>query len=401
MTLASRLLPLAALAALACTTPACAQEAAASDSLETQCEDGNIESCHAYGLALYRGEGMEQDKAGALELWTRNCDAGWGRSCNNIGAHLRTGDGLEKDEAKSFEYFTKGCDLGDDYSCVGLSQAYSLGLGVEPDYPRAAELAQAGCDDDFAGACREAGVMYARGHMGDADPAERYPFYDKACELGDIMSCVFFADGLWQGEDIEGDATRARSLYSKACDGDIAIGCFNYAVMSQDGAGGPVDTGVAFVSFARSCELGEEDGCTVLRTTRENCTASLSDIVVGGEFGPDQPKIIRNLAVIGSDPKALFESGIDGRAANLVEFQQAYREGDEDDRVEDLDAGEREILVWPGHDRSYYVEASPELTSTAEAEAHLERICSFSDKGIMIQRTLSEVILSRTTIQLD
>ena len=139
----------------------------------------------------------------------------------------------------------------------------------------------------------------------------------------------------------------------------------------------------------------------MLADVRAQCISNWTDAVIGGDYASDKPMIVTVIGKIGGDPRALFESGVDGKGVMLIEAQQAYEEGDENNRADRLKEGEGAVLVWPEHDTAWYVESSQRLTDAAGAQAYLDRMCGLSDQGVMLRTVNTFTILSEYVTPID
>ncbi|MBR7002143.1 MAG: sel1 repeat family protein, partial [Neisseriaceae bacterium] len=87
------------------------------DETQTQCEQGNYNSCYAYGLKFSRGTGVTKDIHKALNYFEKACGGTVARACSHIGFLYQTGQGVDKNYTTSIQYYEKGCRLGDIGGC--------------------------------------------------------------------------------------------------------------------------------------------------------------------------------------------------------------------------------------------------------------------------------------------
>jgi TPR repeat protein len=80
--------------------------------LETNCNDGDIESCSDIGFLYLQGEGVKQDYQKAAELNQKSCDGGNLNGCYYLGTLYEGGKGVRQDYAIAKEYYGRACDLG-------------------------------------------------------------------------------------------------------------------------------------------------------------------------------------------------------------------------------------------------------------------------------------------------
>jgi TPR repeat protein len=55
------------------------------------CDPGVMASCHALGVAYFKGQGVEVDQARALPLFEKACDAAVLAACRDLGEVLLLG----------------------------------------------------------------------------------------------------------------------------------------------------------------------------------------------------------------------------------------------------------------------------------------------------------------------
>jgi len=58
--------------------------------------------------------------------------------------------------------------------------------------------------------------------------------------------------------------TKARELYKKSCDGDLAVGCSYWGDMFEYGKGGAKDLTRAKALYKQGCDAGDSWGCDAL-----------------------------------------------------------------------------------------------------------------------------------------
>lgn len=155
---------------------------------------------------------------------------------------------------------------------MGQSPESTFQAGVKAlDGRRNAEAVghfQTACEAGHLGACsRWAYVLYngnAFGMRSDATKAKL--LYRKACDGGEMASCTMLGIATVQGRGgAIGDAAAARPIFQKACEGGHMAGCANLAGMLWSADGGPQDRTRA-VSYARKACAGESRfGCDLLK----------------------------------------------------------------------------------------------------------------------------------------
>jgi hypothetical protein len=87
---------------------------------------------------------------------------------------------------------------------------------------------------------------------------------ERACNEQHLAgACDIAAQGYMQGKGVAADPARAETLYTQACDGNYAAGCFHlgsWQVMKT----GKQDPTPAIAAMTKACDLGYGDGCAVM-----------------------------------------------------------------------------------------------------------------------------------------
>ncbi len=90
----------------------------------------------------------------------------------------------------------------------------------------------------------------------DEDDPQRLSGHESACELGNLCGCDSAAQLLEPT-----DAERSRSLYQRACDGELDASCVGLGLMLREGEGGDADPERAASLFEAACTRGSAWGC--------------------------------------------------------------------------------------------------------------------------------------------
>jgi uncharacterized protein len=153
----------------------------------------------------------------------------------------REAEGIPFDVEKAFAYAVKACgafkkiepvdavDRG--YSCMSAAKAARMGRGTKADVTRASQLEavaiqfyQAACTGAHAH-CRNLAIAYERAEGVAGDQTKARELYTKACDAGDFGSCSNLG-ALWkQGIGGAKDRAKATELFTKACHGGVTTAC--------------------------------------------------------------------------------------------------------------------------------------------------------------------------------
>ncbi len=384
-----------ALAALTFAAPVYAQESDKTlAEYEAECDAGTLASCHEAGRAYMLGDehpaDVEADDARAIALFTKACDADYGDSCNHLA---RMGERAAEDSplrAQVIPLFTKGCELESSGACNNLAIRYFEGRGVEKDAARASKLFGDACGAGEARSCYNAAVLRRTGDAGFVDLPGAALYLEIGCNRDFAPACTDLGVVFLNGDGMPKDTVAAVRNFTKACDLSSAKGCYNLGVMYDEGTGTERNMPMALKSFSRACEAGDEDGCTVVQGTKDNCTGIYNEFAVEGEFDEESRKVLRFYANIADEGRELFESGKLGMNVRLNEYVSGPTDFDPGERVDDVDEGTAQIILWPGQP-PYYMEASEELTNTEDALAFVDHMCGLVEHGVIVDKIYSSI----------
>jgi TPR repeat protein len=77
------------------------------EQLAQACDGGDALSCFNLGVMYYKGDGVEQNKVLAVQLFRKACDGGGASGCFNLGVMYRNGDGVVKNETTAADYLRR------------------------------------------------------------------------------------------------------------------------------------------------------------------------------------------------------------------------------------------------------------------------------------------------------
>lgn len=169
--------------------------------------------------------GTPPELAAALRVFSSRCSSGKGQRCFQIGDVFDRGLGVSRDSRRAALWFYRACQQGDDRGCRRLGQLASESDDVPMESARNA--------------------------------------FRRSCESGDLRSCVDLGHILDNDENNANPAAAA-SLFRRACDGDVAIGCVYLGEAHRSGRGVPLDNIQARSLFERACRTHEPRGCVGL-----------------------------------------------------------------------------------------------------------------------------------------
>ena len=88
----------------------------------------------------------------------------------------------------------------------------------------------------------------------------------KSCESGSLISCVDLGVMYFTADGTEKDLRKSEELFTKACKGRVAKGCFYLGYLYKRGGNGiKKDKLKAKLAFGRACNIGSERSCEQFR----------------------------------------------------------------------------------------------------------------------------------------
>jgi serine/threonine protein kinase/TPR repeat protein len=159
---------------------------------------------------------------------------------------------------------------------------------------------QAECARGSHVACAALARGYEHGGRGLSRNMEQAAsHYLRACEHGDIQSCVEAGNLYRSGENVPRDEAKAASAYDKACTGGEGIACRNLAWMTLNGDGVAKSDARAVWLLLQACNRGQPEACTKAGEMHREGRGVAAD--------PEQAKELLTRGCVGRDPKACKE----------------------------------------------------------------------------------------------
>jgi TPR repeat protein len=156
-----------------------------------------------------------------------------------------------------------GCDKDDKKACQELAEMYALGRGgVTKDDSKAVALFEKACNLGDAVSCEFRGKMLREGRGGPADPAGAIAWFTKGCNGGAAGACTSLGLAAMKS----GDKKTAVEMLEKACNGDDKIGCTGLGGLYLHGNGVPKDPARAQQLLKKACDLGAKEACDKVTT---------------------------------------------------------------------------------------------------------------------------------------
>ena len=89
---------------------------------------------------------------------------------------------------------------------------------------------------------------------------------NKLCNEGSLVSCVDLGVMYFTANGVKEDIKKSEELFTKACKGRVAKGCFYLGYLYKRGGNGiKKDKLKAKLAFGRACNIGSERSCIQFR----------------------------------------------------------------------------------------------------------------------------------------
>ena len=189
-----------------------------------------------------------------MPFYQAACDADVGEGCARLAAAYRDAWHLSDYLAQSIKLDEKSCQLGYLPGCVGAGQAFLFGSGVPADPAKGLELLQSTCSEREASGCALLAKIYEEGMGVPVDLQRSNSYYEIAAKQEQAQTIT--------------TAQSAFVVYVDGCNRGDTLGCFNAAVMLQEGI--DVDRNVATARdlLEQSCNDGCDIACERMKRIR-------------------------------------------------------------------------------------------------------------------------------------
>ena len=210
---------------------------------------------------------------------------------------------------EALPFYAEACAKGLPTGCFRQGLVTATRAGIAREDHRAEELFDRACALGSGAACRELALR----RRAPWPAAERRRLLERSCALHYATGCVDLAFLYAAGRDgVTRDDARATPLFVEACDGGEPAGCYNVALMYQNGRGVSADLAVAVAAYEDGCLGGSSPACDNLGT--------LYNQGRGVAASPEKAAALYERACKGS----FWDSG---NADGCVNLGRSYRDG--------------------------------------------------------------------------
>ncbi|MCL2389947.1 MAG: hypothetical protein FWD54_03535 [Endomicrobia bacterium] len=220
------------------------------EQIKKSAEEGNAESQFKLAEMYYRGQDVKQDYAEAVKLYQKAADQGHKEAKKIVDAiHFeQTKKTTEESQIKLAKE-----------NQIKLAAMYYYGIGVNQDYAEAAIWYGKAAEQGIADAQYALGGMYYDGRGVEQDYAEAVIWYRKAAEQG-IADAQYALGGMYyDGRGVEQRYSGAVNWYKKAAEQGFADAQYTLGGMYYDALGVIQDYDKAFNWYQKAAEQGIAD----------------------------------------------------------------------------------------------------------------------------------------------
>jgi TPR repeat protein len=197
------------------------------DLVEKACRAGSRTGCANQAAITILGKyGKRADPIAGLQLMEGACRNGEQAACTNIGI-LKAGLGFTwRHGVRGATVFKLACALDIHVGCTGWGPIEEAPLELKESSQAAQKLLAGACDAGEFVACVNLGGLQCQG-VGAPDCGMAMQRFEMACNGGNPGACGELATLLREGRRTPVDRARSAELFRKACDGGEIDSCVN------------------------------------------------------------------------------------------------------------------------------------------------------------------------------
>jgi len=155
--------------------------------LSAKANAGDPEAMFILGLMYYEGDGVEEDKERARQLWEKAAEKGVPEAMFNLGSIYDKGDGVEEDKERARRWWEKAAEKGVPEAMFNLGVMYLEGDGVEEDKERARRWWEKAAEKGYPEAMFNLGLIYDKGDGIEKDKGQARQWWKEAALSGNIL----------------------------------------------------------------------------------------------------------------------------------------------------------------------------------------------------------------------
>ena len=192
------------------------------------------------------------------------------KTCYDLGTAFfwgRSQEGIMPNKTLAGDLLVAACQEKYGVSCKDAGIFFRDGALGEKDPQKALIYFHKACDYKYAAGCNLAGVVLEGSDKVPQNPKKGIEYYETACRLGSSAGCYNLGLKIFQGEHRIFDHEKVMKLYTKGCNGNIGEACRELGLAFSDQHSKlkpPVDQVKATALFKQGCDADHGDSCNFL-----------------------------------------------------------------------------------------------------------------------------------------
>jgi type IV secretory pathway TraG/TraD family ATPase VirD4/TPR repeat protein len=139
---------------------------------------------------------------------------------------------------------------------------------AETPIKQQAALLDRTCSSGNGASCRQLGMMYYLGQVGEKDVSRAVDLYTKACNVDDAEACETLGKAFYSGTEVPQNTHQAVAFLSKGCDLGLTKSCGSLGIVYDKAHGLLVLLGMvpseALALISKGCDAGDLRSCNAL-----------------------------------------------------------------------------------------------------------------------------------------
>lgn len=225
--------------------------------LDLGCKQGDGNACHRLGAQLLDATSASPAATNlqrAHDYFERACDADEVLGCLQLGIDAKTGRVGQKDVVKAATLLSDACSQDVAVGCYELAELQNAPGTAVHNPTRARQHLDKACTLNLGVACSRLATLMA---AGEKNLARARQLHTRACDLDQPESCLALGH-----TQLPSEPTKAETSFAKACRAGLTEGCFEQAKL-LDGTTPDVDASPdqALSLFSQACEAQIATAC--------------------------------------------------------------------------------------------------------------------------------------------
>ncbi len=219
---------------------------AARNQWTTSCEGGVASACFFLAGIYYQGRGTPKAHTIAAYFHAKSCELGDADGCHNVGRQYYTGDGVAQNTGQAIVYYQRAIAINPKHDAARASLSLATLKLARPATSAVPKTSRQAYDQGKAAHERK-------------DYADARRLYTIACNGNDANGCFELGYTYEVGEGAAPDKARAAQLYDRACTLHDAYSCNNLGVMFHTGTGVAQSYDKALATYRRALTIDPEN----------------------------------------------------------------------------------------------------------------------------------------------